>query len=89
MLQRAGFKGSKPVKIIVLMLHETRTLKPWTKDRRRSTNLKSTAITYRKIYENFYQAFTEVVQRKSYPVSNARIISAASVRTARAIPSRR
>ena len=39
--------------------------------------LESTAATYRKIYENFYQAFTEAVQRESYPVSNARVISTA------------
>ncbi len=39
--------------------------------------LESTAATYRKIYENFYQAFTEAVQRESYPISNARVISPA------------
>jgi polysaccharide biosynthesis transport protein len=41
--------------------------------------LEATAQTYRKIYESFYQAFTETVQRESYPVSNARIISEATI----------
>jgi capsular exopolysaccharide synthesis family protein len=41
--------------------------------------LEATAQTYRKIYESFYQAFAETVQRESYPVSNARIISKATI----------
>lgn len=40
--------------------------------------LQATAATYRRIYESFLQAYTESVQRQSFPVSNARIISAAS-----------
>ena len=48
--------------------------------------LQSTAATYRKIYENFYQAFTEAVQRESYPVSNARIISTAIPPTSKSHP---
>jgi len=48
--------------------------------------LESTAATYRKIYENFYQAFTEAVQRESYPVSNARVISAAIPPTSKSRP---
>jgi capsular exopolysaccharide synthesis family protein len=40
--------------------------------------LESTAATYRKIYESFLQAYTESVQRQSYPVSNARIITPAT-----------
>ncbi|MBS0240402.1 MAG: hypothetical protein JSR89_18470 [Proteobacteria bacterium] len=48
--------------------------------------LESTAISYRKIYENFYQAFMEAVQRESYPVMNARVISVAAVPTAKSYP---
>lgn len=40
--------------------------------------LESTAATYRKIYESFLQAYTESVQRQSYPVSNARVITLAT-----------
>lgn len=39
--------------------------------------LESTSTTYRKIYENFYQAYTEAIQRESYPGSQSRIISRA------------
>ena len=48
--------------------------------------LESTAISYRKIYENFYQAFTEALQRESYPVMNARVISTAAVPTSKSFP---
>lgn len=48
--------------------------------------LESTASTYRKIYENFYQAYTEAVQRESYPGSNARVISRAVTPTSRSHP---
>jgi capsular exopolysaccharide synthesis family protein len=48
--------------------------------------LEATASTYRKIYENFYQAFTETVQRESYPVINARVISVAPVPTGKSYP---
>lgn len=40
--------------------------------------LESTAATYRRIYESYLQAFTESVQRQSFPVADARVISAAS-----------
>jgi uncharacterized protein involved in exopolysaccharide biosynthesis len=40
--------------------------------------LESTALTYRKIYENYVQAHTESVLRQSYPIANARVISRAS-----------
>jgi capsular exopolysaccharide synthesis family protein len=40
--------------------------------------LDSTAQTYRRIYESYLMAYTESVQKQSYPVSNARIITAAS-----------
>jgi uncharacterized protein involved in exopolysaccharide biosynthesis/Mrp family chromosome partitioning ATPase len=39
--------------------------------------LESTAQTYRKLYESYLLAYTEVLQRDSYPVSNARVISTA------------
>lgn len=40
--------------------------------------LESTALTYRKMYESFLQAYTESVQRQSYPGTNARVISRAT-----------
>lgn len=40
--------------------------------------LESTAQTYRKIYEKFLEAFAEAVQRQSFPVANARIITRAT-----------
>lgn len=40
--------------------------------------LETTAQTYRKIYESYLQAYAESVQRQSFPVSNARIISVAT-----------
>jgi uncharacterized protein involved in exopolysaccharide biosynthesis len=40
--------------------------------------LESEASTYRAIYESFLQAFAESVQRQSYPVTNARIITRAT-----------
>ncbi|MGE5512456.1 MAG: GumC family protein [Bacteroidota bacterium] len=40
--------------------------------------LESTAMTYRKMYESYLQAYTESVQRQSYPGTNARVISRAT-----------
>ena len=40
--------------------------------------LESRALTYRKIFESFLQAYAETVQRQSYPVTNARVITRAS-----------
>lgn len=40
--------------------------------------LDSTAQTYRRIYESYLSAYTESVQKQSYPVTNARVISEAS-----------
>jgi uncharacterized protein involved in exopolysaccharide biosynthesis len=40
--------------------------------------LESTATTYRRMYESFLQAYTDSVQRQSYPISNARVITPAS-----------
>jgi capsular exopolysaccharide synthesis family protein len=40
--------------------------------------LDATASTYRRIYESYLGAYTESVQKQSYPVTNARVITAAS-----------
>ena len=48
--------------------------------------LEFTAQTYRKIYESYLQAFTESVQRQSYPIANARIISRAEPPLTRSHP---
>lgn len=40
--------------------------------------LEATVDAYRKIYEGYYQAFTDKVQQQTYPVSNARLITPAS-----------
>lgn len=40
--------------------------------------LESTAVTYRRIYESYLQAFTEAVQRQSFPVADARVITYAT-----------
>jgi succinoglycan biosynthesis transport protein ExoP len=40
--------------------------------------LDATAHTYRRIYESYLGAYTESVQKQSYPVTNARVITAAS-----------
>lgn len=48
--------------------------------------LEATAQTYRKIYENFYEALTDTVQRESYPVTNARIISKATIPASKSFP---
>ena len=40
--------------------------------------LESRAHTYRKIYESYLQAYAESVQRQSYPVANARLITKAT-----------
>ncbi|MEJ2227012.1 MAG: Wzz/FepE/Etk N-terminal domain-containing protein [Alphaproteobacteria bacterium] len=40
--------------------------------------LESTVESYRKIYETYQQAFADAVQRQSFPVANARVITAAT-----------
>jgi capsular exopolysaccharide synthesis family protein len=47
---------------------------------RRNTieELDSTAQTYRRIYESYLMAYTESVQKQSYPITNARVITAAT-----------
>ena len=41
-------------------------------------DLESTANTYRRIYENFLQSYTATLQRQSFPISNARVITKAA-----------
>jgi succinoglycan biosynthesis transport protein ExoP len=48
--------------------------------------LTTTAQTYQRIYESFLQAYTESVQRQSFPVSDARVITQASTPIARSRP---
>jgi capsular exopolysaccharide synthesis family protein len=48
--------------------------------------LEATTDSYRKIYEAYQQAFTEAVQRQSFPVSNARVITTASRPLAKSAP---
>jgi capsular exopolysaccharide synthesis family protein len=40
--------------------------------------LDSTAQTYRRIYESYLMAYTESVQKQSYPITNARVITPAT-----------
>lgn len=48
--------------------------------------LQATTESYRKTYEAYQQAFTEAVQRQSFPVSNARIITAATKPLSKSAP---
>lgn len=48
--------------------------------------LEASASTYRRIYESFLQSFTESVQRQSFPVSDARILTPASLPRIRSAP---
>jgi polysaccharide biosynthesis transport protein len=48
--------------------------------------LESTANTYRIILENFLQKFTEAVQQQSFPVSDARLITAAEPPLSKSFP---
>jgi uncharacterized protein involved in exopolysaccharide biosynthesis len=50
--------------------------------------LESTASTFRKLYESYLLAYTESVQRQSFPVSNARLITPATRPLARSHPKR-
>jgi capsular exopolysaccharide synthesis family protein len=40
--------------------------------------LDTTAQTYRRIYESYLRAYAESVQKQSYPITNARVITSAS-----------
>lgn len=48
--------------------------------------LDSTAQTYRRIYESYLLAYTESVQKQSYPVSNARVITQATTPDTKSYP---
>ena len=48
--------------------------------------LEASASTYRRIYESFLQSFTESVQRQSFPVSDARILTPASLPRIKSAP---
>ena len=48
--------------------------------------LDSTAQTYRRLYESYLGAYTESVQKQSYPLTNARIITFASPLTGKSHP---
>jgi uncharacterized protein involved in exopolysaccharide biosynthesis len=50
--------------------------------------LESNAATYRKIYENYLQAYTESVQHQSFPISSARVIDRATVPSSASHPKR-
>ncbi|MEO1206261.1 MAG: Wzz/FepE/Etk N-terminal domain-containing protein [Pseudomonadota bacterium] len=50
--------------------------------------LESRADTFQKIYESYLQAYTETVQRQSYPVTNARVITDASKPKRKSSPKR-
>lgn len=41
-------------------------------------DLESTANTYRRIYENYLQSYMGTLQRQSFPISNARVITKAA-----------
>lgn len=48
--------------------------------------LETTAQTYRKIYESYLQAYAESVQRQSFPVTNARVITPATAPLSKSHP---
>jgi uncharacterized protein involved in exopolysaccharide biosynthesis/Mrp family chromosome partitioning ATPase len=48
--------------------------------------LESRALTYQKIYESYLQVYTEIVQRQSYPGTNARVITRAVPPTQKSSP---
>jgi capsular exopolysaccharide synthesis family protein len=47
-------------------------------DRNTLEELEATALTYRRIYESFLLSLTDVVQRQSFPVSDARVFTPAT-----------
>jgi capsular exopolysaccharide synthesis family protein len=49
-----------------------------TKRQNTMVELDSTAQTYRRIYESYLMAYTESVQKQSYPITNARVITEAT-----------
>lgn len=51
--------------------------------------LQRTADTYRNLYETFLQRYQEAIQQQSFPVTDARVISQASVPTSPSSPKKR
>lgn len=49
--------------------------------------LESNSQTYRTLYENFLQRYTEAIQQQTYPITEARVISSASRPGRRSSPS--
>lgn len=50
------------------------------------SELESTAHAYHSVYDNFLQRYMETVQQESFPISEARVISRASVPTEKSSP---
>jgi polysaccharide biosynthesis transport protein len=50
------------------------------------SELQSTSQTYHTIFENFLQKYTEAVQQQSFPISDARVITAASPPPSKSYP---
>jgi succinoglycan biosynthesis transport protein ExoP len=50
--------------------------------------LEATAQSYKKLYDNFLQRYTESVQQQSFPISEARLISPATPPNTRSSPKR-
>lgn len=49
-------------------------------------DLESTSQTYRNLYDNFLQRFMEATQQQTFPISEARVITAASEPTSKSAP---
>ena len=49
-------------------------------------DLESTAQTYRNLYDNFLQRFMEATQQQTFPISEARVITAATAPTGKSSP---
>lgn len=50
--------------------------------------LESKAQTYRKLYESYLQAYTDTIPKQSFPGTNARVITEASIPTQKSSPKR-
>src|SRR5262249_51868108 len=48
--------------------------------------LESSALTYRELYDNFFQRYMESIQQQSFPIAEARVISRASRPLERSYP---
>jgi uncharacterized protein involved in exopolysaccharide biosynthesis len=61
-------------------------VRPRVEDQNTLEELESRALTYRKIFESYLQAYAESVQRQSYPVTNGRVITRATPPTRKTYP---